>query len=607
MFGLRIGTDFLDLFPDTAINCSLSNPVFDRDSVARVFSYPFKLPTTAKNKLLLGQLDRLDSSIVNFSVEAELWIQRLPFESGVIKVGNSAPDFFNIRFENKEQSLMADAEKVKINEILDTINIAYTAPTEALFSINEDGPYHFPIDEFTFTCQIDSPTVSEDIVEAIHEYYPGFATQSNEDHIHLDLTLYPDAFVHYDLMNGFTLISGGDNTVTAKHQAFLDYITAIHATPAASHAFPMIFNFGFYGKENPGFYYYINFYKDGAFLENVLEDDRQWIHTFTPFVRMPYLVEKILEHTEVNSIEGDFYELADTQALVVYNNKALDEVAEVDYVGGGISYFNHYKLSFSLNDHVPEMTGKELLTRFFEAFQLYPMLSGTKLVIHKKKDQLNNKPIDWTKKTEPEFSKNMVERIGFTLDYTEDDKDAQKVPGKLEPFVIDPGEERIDLPFGTIHETVRINGPAGASTWLTGIVDQPGSSDVEGIGKQPFTFRLFFDRGLQLDGESLQYPLGTHGNKDFAGDTIGEYSLALEGEDGLYETCYKGILELQQKDTVTRTMRLNIEDLIEVRKWTNPIRYIYDERGAMTGIITNIQFKASAEGISVSKVDLIKL
>ena len=52
-----------------------------------------------------------------------------------------------MRFENEEQHLLSILEKIKINTLLDTIEVPYQGPTEIIFDIAVQGPFSITIDD----------------------------------------------------------------------------------------------------------------------------------------------------------------------------------------------------------------------------------------------------------------------------------------------------------------------------------------------------------------------------------------------------------------------------------------------------------------------------
>ena len=62
MIILRLNTTPLDLEPGEALQLTVANPLLDQDGAEALFSFPFKLPATARNLTALAHANRLDNA-----------------------------------------------------------------------------------------------------------------------------------------------------------------------------------------------------------------------------------------------------------------------------------------------------------------------------------------------------------------------------------------------------------------------------------------------------------------------------------------------------------------------------------------------------------------
>lgn len=614
MIGLQVQGEFLDLSEKSVFNISLINPLFDRDSISRVYSFPLKIPATAHNEQLLEQSARLDSHNTQPKIAAKLFIFRKHFETGYIRVLSINNQTIEIRFENKGQEFIDTLSETNINEILDTINVPFTGTSQLVFDFYQAAPgvfqgqYFMQIDDNQYNIYRNLGDTSNDVpdyfVSAINADYPGLAAYTTPEQLKLNINVHPNIDIHFDTLVGLTL-TAGSNIATDKLNSFHDYALSLYNTPVDSHCFPVMLNLGFYGGENSSFLKYINHISNGQVLENVPEDTETWKHTFVPMVRVPYVINKLLENTDVTTVEGTYYESADIQGLLIYNNVSLDEVTFDDFSGGD-QYLNHYKQAFDLNDHVPEMTGKEFFIRILNSFQLSSVIEDKKIVISKKIDQVNKMPIDWSSKAQNKYSRSLVQQSGYTIDYDRDDDDLKKSSSQLKSFVVGDGEQALTMPFDTLIDQFSISDEPITHSWLIPVVIQKGTSDAGKLGNNPYKFRLLIDRGKQEDNNGNEYLMAQHGHTAYDNTELG-ISLAFDGDNGLYENNYKGVIDLFDKQDVTLDCNLTFADILEVKTWANSKRYIYTPRGSMTGIIQSVQFKAGLQGISVSKVVFKKI
>jgi hypothetical protein len=100
---------------------------------------------------------------------------------------------------------------------------------------------------------------------------------------------------------------------------------------------------------------------------------------------------------------------------------------------------------------------------------------------------------------------------------------------------------------------------------------------------------LLFYHGLQDDTAANDYPFASHHNRNFADESLGDYSLNWQGEDGLFNRFWKSYVSIITQGVPCKRMaRLSIADLMRWRE--NPARpiHIYSPHGAATGIIRSI-------------------
>lgn len=75
-------------------------------------------------------------------------------------------------------------------------------------------------------------------------------------------------------------------------------------------------------------------------------------------------------------------------------------------------------------------------------------------------------------------------------------------------------------------------------------------------------FRLLFYRGMQKDSTNNDYPFATRDTYNYAGTKIGNYSLGVNGEDGLYEKFHKKKVDFwKNTKPCIADLNLNNEDL----------------------------------------------
>lgn len=610
MFAIRINNQYIDLNQNAAISIRMNNPVFDADNFPRIWTLPFTLPLTPKNATIFAYPD-----LINFAGKRKypntiLYIGGLPFETGIFTITEVNDRYIKATFQNIDLAFLENLDKIKINKLLETIAIPQntTAQTK-LSAANPPATYSLNVNNINFSLD---GTSGYNNPAAVAGY---FSTEINQVFPNLTTVETPDRLIfnpqngeetQIQIFQGWTVFSNNAPAV-ANQSNMTDYIADSHTNGNTKVAFPTYYNDAQYENGNPAFEGYINYYENGQLKQNIPQLTEQFEHTVVPFVRISYIFEQIVQNSDIKAIAGDFYNLADTQQLVIYNNYALDQISRYfDVSASGIRYLNGYKASIDLNQHVPDLSAKEAL-KLLDFANVYYEIKGETLYIRNKINQLLQPAINWTKKAEPGYNVEFEEREGFSLEYPTDDSDIAKRDNQLTPITIGESVEPITLPVGTLYEDMRsIFLDPDSFTWSVPIVQQKGSSDELKIGMNETGIKLLFDRGLQNNSLGNTYPFGTHKATNYEGNSVGTYTLDWSGTNGIYEKFWKQYLPLLQGDTITKNIRLEISDILEIRKWENSRRTIRHPNGHLSGVIKTISFKVDQTGISPATVEFIK-
>jgi len=611
MLQLKVKEIFLDLNTNTIATITMVNPVFDAEHLARAFSYQFNIPATPLNLSTLGYINRLDSSKSVKKVDAELWIMGTVFDKGKLKIVGVNEKGLKVHFQNSPQTLLEDLEAININEILPTIQVPQTLDGGfwQLEPANPPGDYSVQINSNTYTLSLaqsagmtTKPEVINHFIPLINADYPGTASQGGSNLLELSDEGINPYEVYHNYLN-FTLISSR-TVMEAQQSNLLSLADDIIDTPVESYAFPMHYNPGFYRPNNSFFESWINYWHD-AQKTNTPRQILEWEHTYVPMVRLPYLLKQIVAQAGLTDIEGDWWDITDSQQLVIYNNKALDE-ARAEQYAAGMRYLNGFVQSFDLNDHVLEISCKDLLLMVATQFALYLDTAKGSLFLNKKKAQLDREAIDWTSKVEPEFNFDLITKEGFELKYNTDENEKEYFDDQLTNKTITEGDTPFNLPFWSLYETVFSD---NGETLISARQDQQGFSAVSG-NEGEYTLRLLFDRGKHKDsGASEDYNQTGHKTLDIHSTSIGTYSLAWDGDDGLYEQFHKNVLELTQKPIITKIVRLHIGDITKMREWEQTKVLIIQPEGQVIGIVRQVQFKVSNRKTNtiLATVQIVKL
>jgi hypothetical protein len=633
MIALRLNTTYLDLPEGIALDLNIFNPLFDRDGAEALFSIPFTLPATPTNLHALAHANRLDNADNTTTyLNAALEIEGLPFEpAGVLELDGQTftANSITATFKNIVPTLFEQLDKLKINDLLETIAVPNITDAYWIFPLSVPPSsagitYTIIIDtlgySFTTPSSVPNAAVTQSLALAINAAHPGLADTGFNDELILNSLLVNDVAI--DVPN---LVNLDDPTATTVGQAALAdieaFINSISFTPDDRVSFPYLYWEKFYKGLVEGFTERHNVWLDGDTLSNEPADnDKEWKTGYIPLVRVPYILEQIaLAIPDYFTVHTGFFAADDGAQLVVLNNRTLDRVYYDRYPNNGtgvFKYLNGHKGSIALNEHVPNMSAGEFFRRMMEQFALYMEVIGTSVKFIKRRDMITSSPLDWTSLSEPDYSATRKHRQGFTLQFPDlkvEDKKFLQSAG--EPYILQATEylsgegfQEFTLPAGITkwNDTV-IALPIAGTILKCPYINQPGSSDEGGLGDNDYSFRLLFDRGIQLTDASDNYVMATPDNLDQAGDTIADLSMDLEAADGLYHLHHKGILELlADGQPVTMAMRLSIADILNTRKWDNARRTITLPDGQVTAVIKSIKFKVDANGLGLSLVELVQ-
>jgi len=612
MLEVIIENESLDLEAEAGISITATNPMLDKDSIGRAFSFPFSLPITPRNARLLGHRQRLDASR-----QAAKQTGRIRFQGHDVLVGDitekkSSAARMEVAYSNEVLDIWKKLGEFKISEILDTLTIASSGiPTaEWVFSLGSaPNTYSISIPEGTATATAATPgdvdTAGFSLATQLNALVSGIATYSPGGTLDLASALVNSHPV--STLVSLTLVS----VVTVGERNFQNvarYVEDVNDTPIDELCFPLINWYKLYpGGKNIWFNGFANCAVDGVFTPNTKRGEEAWENTVIPCVRVPYILEKIRERLGYPEWLGDVWALADFQQLIVVNNYTLDEVQHDRYADDDLYYLNGFRQSINLNQHVPELTAADFVRGICRTFNVYFGIVDGTVAFLKKSAQLRQSPLDLSPALAPDYSIERVADTGWTLRYATSNDVYVSAPGQLTPIVSGSGKvvSEVVPTLKFIASTTIISGSGNAKLPTT---EQPGVNDVyegsKGRTSMPLTF-LFY-RGLHNTSAAKPYAYATHDTTNFAGTSVGTYSLDISGAAGLYQQWHKGHIELSDADTLNLTMRLTLGELQTLLQFRNArIRVVHPD-GALVGVVKSLSFAARKRGLSEVKIEVLR-
>ena len=632
---LIINNEVLDLTPGTSLTLTYRSPLFDKEKVERVFSYPFKVDATPNNVHILRHANRLDSKSKKKKYPAVLKIQGVQYETGVFIISDWTDKTIEGHFNNLPLELLKTLRNLNLQDLplsRTIVNTPYTPVIELQFNFLGGGS--------NLAININGTTYQEplgswpDIADAINADWPGFFTIINTGGLveidtsvvpNLQITLSPDDATDAEAFFPFQV------DYTAEQACIDDWLLFLNGlynstSPDVSHRFPVIEAKEFYNGNLEEYSGLLNAHlSDQSYAYNEPGTDT---HRFAiaPQPSLKYIIEQVMAFVGMTQISGDFLNDEDIQNLIVFSNRALDRYVSIADFFTDVTYeeiqqagenagnpalkTNIWSASYNLAQHLPEMTMYDFLMSLRSTFPILFLFRSTKAVEIRRIDLLLKQSIeDYTSLTEPGYKGQSAQYEGFILDYNRSTDEEVAQAGQLEKVI--SGDNEDDLAefisdWYTLYHKKTTNfafhNPYTIPYW-----DGNGYSEELGLTAAS-PMRLLFYHGKQPDSALDNYPYASHHNLNYFDQRISEYSLDWAGDDGLYEKWWKEYIRLiVEGESVQRVMRLSIHQLIELRN--NPFKRILinDPMGQSVGWLKEVKFKVDTNKVLFAQIEIVKL
>lgn len=591
MLEIRVNDTPLELSPDTDVQITASNPVLDKDAIERTFSFPFKVPASPNNRRARQHRNRLDAASTAKSQPGSLTFQSHRLVTGLVEQTGFSRDQEEIVCVSRPMKIWEALGKIKIHEILETIDVTAGRPTPAWrFGLGSGGNYEIWIHGEYFNSQASNigqiPAAATSLVNQINAKFPAMATyDSGGNALVLDGLL-----VEQHPIEKFLALSLNSRINAADfHYANMKlHVNTVNATPVATHCFPVLrWEEAYSGK------LYLplelaNAAWNGAILENPTYDTDydQWHNTLIPCVRIPYILDRIAATLATHDFSGEALSEPEFQSLILVNNYTLDQVIRAQY--DDLLYYkrNAYKALINLNKHVPQLTAADFITRLCTTFSLYLDIADDQMIFQKKRARIAAPANDIANDISIEYTVATNRVNGWKLAHLRNEKDTMPLDGQFTDITFEGGEA-----VTQIHQSLVMG-----EHYLYGIVKMPATrqpllSNVfdTGAANSTLPFTLLFFWGNQPGGASITYPYASSDNRNQPGKYLGRYTLDISGPDGLYEQHHKGIIEATVADVVTIVAYLTIGQLQRLLTWSSARLRFYHPEGAVTGILRTVQ------------------
>ena len=493
------------IVPIDPLSIAYKTPCFDVDSVERGYSLPFRIAQTPAIETALKNKKRVDSTSDSQNVPAKLHFADTS-KVGVFAINNSENGNYDGNFRSESRQTVANFEKVKLSDILPTVQIPQTVQNKWYLEIlvqSVPAQYIININNVSF-----ESGVAIDLATLINNYFgENVATVLSSTLIELlPLSTGQGYRLIYD--NNIAILTSSRTKGAAMRENCMNFIRETLQTPRTDISFPMIYAPNLYEKGNTNFEGIVNYAEKTPTIWTLGDslpqtESKKWSFPFIPFVRVPYVLTKIAERMGIATISGDFQEWNELQQLVIFNTNTLDNEMR-DYEYQDLKYTNALKSEIRLSDHVEDMTITDFLRRFCGYFGLYWRIEDAKMVFGKKENLF--KVLDYIP-TETivsnDFKREYIEKYGCVFSQKINDSDSA-IDNDMRSITMSSGENAYALEAGTLAENqATIYTPAYYSQMLcwTEAKTEAKTSNL----------RFFFDRG-EINNRRISASKARHGS-----------------------------------------------------------------------------------------------
>lgn len=629
---------YFALDPRTELNLTLINPIFDRDAIDRVFTFPFTLPATPENLELLRHANRLDAAHRSNRLGAIIWLEGNPFQHGELELVKTSARRIEVTFKNTSLRISEKLEATRLRDVShpETVTTAYN-PNILLASVwpalSGITTLAIGINEHVFEKSIANLA---GLIADINAVFPGVASDPglpaglNERWLFLSNIPDPSNFRIYlrpattnpAVTALFAVNATTADTEATRIQDAFDTLLADGGSDLAR--YPCLKAPNIYGeKKNTLYGGYINYIQGDTQAHpnnaaTILPEPIAWRHTLVPLPHLQPLIEAIVQSVGLTGISGSFFADTEVQQLIMWHNTPIDlVVGDLDFIVDRDPDWpdnrrHTYQPTFNLSAFLPDITALDLIQRISNTFALFLRTKQGRLIITPVRDPLRAAPEDWTSISEPYDTQSFPDYHPYTLDYDRQGDETREPPQLLR---VDGGAEADEFiaPIYTLYERIESDQylidyvPGVLRSWRIPYISEEGRSAYFDLTRGA-SIRLLWWRGIQPDVEGQDYPLATHGRLGFGLDPVGNYSLDWQGPGGLYETWWIEYIALLTKGrTITRRVRLTFADLIYLSTWTSMKKVVYDEHGQSTAVVKSVRVKVSQFSISTADVEFVTL
>jgi hypothetical protein len=645
---LTINHHPIDLDEKAKVNLTLINPAFDEALVARVFTFPFTLPTTGANARALGHAYRLDVRAAETVLPASIQLDSGLTVDGSATIGTVRNNRIEATFKNAPRVSADVLNDTKLNEIMGALVVPQTVlpywkyafiPTPFALSFEIYMVINGETYGSTIYVPANYPAALAQLAADINVDYPGMATYNASNNtidifptleqLPIDVYTPPqtlqDPYGRTDLLNEYEFRTLGQSRLTN----FKDFIDGALVTPLEEVTFPMVkmarlFHSGEQTK-NPFHKGAINANRDYSYLvTNAQSEDlaNGYSYPIIPFLRIPYILDRIADRLGLTGWGIVGYDNSLFEKAYLYNGVCLEDSQrerKIEFwrntfdVGQPLDpnfpilyaefvQYLYYATEIDLNNHVPDISIKTFLNEFCKLLNVWIDVRTDQMVLTPKVNQMRNSATDITQFVTEEYEMERSTGPDTQLAWANDPNDGYpRAPTELLP-VGDGTPFYLPAPMPMASISTRLYG--SISTVGTNYI---GKSTVFGItANSNNAIRINFDVMEYYSGGNggeWQGLTSTHYGIDAAGVRFSDIDLELPGEYGLYDRFWREWMPILRADDLTLYSFMPTARISNLQEWIFTKMILYHNQGQTTLLPAEISISEAAD----DRDSLIKL
>lgn len=615
MIRITIDDEPLDLFPRRAITLDFVSPVFYRELTRRHYSFPVRVPATARNARLLGHPERHDAyHAVESELSAAVYLGPARILSGPPRITAATQDSYELSI-SEAPSLPSGK---RLLDALDEVKLHDVVPAESMGSVPDETlrayTWRFTLRPGFATWQItiglrsyfsgatgDRYQDMQTLAARINADYPDYAvaignpnappgTGNDEPGIALRTVEVNRNPFAPGVMDGFVLQRMDPTAKAYIDRARIHRDSTLDDTPVAERlAYPAVYWPDFYEGKNEEWQDFVNpvvegLGDDAALTPGDFEGEAAgWRVAYVPMLRLRYVLDLIWDAIGATHLGDHPAALWNDMAhLLIWSNYAPGAVvedygyADDDELREGPLVKRHrftgHTDEIPADRLLPNASARDLLEALAEWYGAYLHDDGRLVTFRSKRATLADpsRYRDWSRVITLRTGRSFPEAEGLRLEWglPRDESAGSKAPDQLQPYVSGRGTRTLTTAAAPLHMVTKAMPLADGTRTDVRVPHstEKGAGDAK-AGRSRSSLRFIHYAGLKPAAGQGLYPLATTEVTDALGNDTGFEALAWEGDRGLFRRHLANVVDLDDRVGIDAEVTLSAPELQELIQW----------------------------------------